>query len=141
MYRFVIILIALTACGQKYADQRSAELLSELGKSTTQHFEFLMKAHGTPSCDYKSVESEKWRKEIDGQMRVISARVSVLEPDAKASVNRLWTSYEEFDRTLRLLDENPVSPSWEDKCMDAESIMKYQAVVEAASSTLESVLR
>lgn len=116
------------------SDSATAAYLQELSKSTTAHYERLIRAYPTGACRYSAEESRSFWAKVDGDLRVIGARIAVLEPGLGDAFNPLRAAYDNAEAFHQTSEQEPerLPGGGSSPCMDPVTAMYQSASLTQA---------
>lgn len=139
----VAFILFLASCTPKPIDPTTSTILSDMAKRTDKYFQALIKDYGTEKCRYSSKDGQMYWKAINGDLRVIDARMAnipklrEIEPEYEA-LKKGFTAVED---ELEFLDLNPAklangAPSY---CLPPDALTQKWINIESTLRNLSKV--
>lgn len=103
--------LMLSGCATEATDPETARYLTQLSERTTTYYNSLIRTNGTADCRYSAPPNQRFWRETDGDLRVIGARVHVIDntPGVVAAFNGLNDAYRGAQDMLRMQEEDAVA--------------------------------
>lgn len=138
----LLILTILGACASEPIDPKTSSIIADMSKRTDVYYQNQIKNFGTPDCRYSAADNRKFWASIDGDFKVLNARMAALpqlQEIAEPMID-LQQSLEAAQELAAEIDRNPDNlPNGERSfCLDPESAAQQWIAITDAMTLLSA---